>query len=125
MKGYTYILECFDGSFYTGSTTNLELRLQQHQNGEGANHTRKHLPVELVYFEEYDRIDVAFEREKQIQGWSRKKKKALINGQFDELHKLAECQNESHYLLRFDENGTSIAALGFARATVEEEKQKN
>jgi len=97
MKGYTYILKCFDGSFYIGSTTDLELRLQQHQNGEGANHTRKYLPVELVYFEEYDRIDTAFEREKQIQGWSRKKKKALINGHLEKLHPLAECQNESHF----------------------------
>ncbi len=73
MKGYTYILECADGSYYTGSTTNLELRMAQHQSGEGANHTRKHLPVKLLYCEEYDRIDEAFYREKQIQGWSRKK----------------------------------------------------
>lgn len=86
-----YILECFDGSYYTGSTNNLELRLQQHQNGEGANHTRKHLPVELVYFEEYERIDEAFKREKQIQGWGRKKKKALINRDLEKLHSLAEC----------------------------------
>ena len=41
MKGYMYILECADGSYYTGSTTDLELRLQQHQSGEGANHTEK------------------------------------------------------------------------------------
>ena len=121
MKGYMYILECFDGSYYTGSTNNLELRLQQHQNGEGANHTREHLPVQLVYFEEYDRIDEAFKREKQIQGWSRKKKKALINGDLEKLHTLAKCQNESHYLLRSNikENGTSSIALGFARATEE------
>jgi putative endonuclease len=45
MKGYMYILECADGSYYTGSTNNLERRLQQHQNGEGANYTKKHLPV--------------------------------------------------------------------------------
>ena len=56
MKGYMYILECADGSYYTGSTTDLELRLQQHQSGEGANHTRKRLPVRLVYYEEFDRI---------------------------------------------------------------------
>lgn len=79
MKGYTYILLCSDGSYYTGSTNNLELRLKQHQNGEGANHTKKHLPVVLVYYEEFSRIDEAFYREKQIQGWSRKKKEALIS----------------------------------------------
>ncbi len=97
MKGYMYILKCADGSYYTGSTKNLERRLVQHQSGKGANHTRKHLPVELVYNEEYPRIDTAFYREKQIQGWSHKKKEALINGEYDKLKKLAECQNSSHY----------------------------
>ena len=98
MKGYMYILECADGSYYTGSTTDLELRLQQHQSGEGANHTRKRLPVRLVYYEEFDRIDEAFYREKQVQGWSKKKKEALINGDFEKLHQEAECKNETHYL---------------------------
>jgi putative endonuclease len=96
-KGWMYILECADGSYYTGSTNNLELRLAQHQAGEGANHTKKHLPVKLVYFEEYERIDQAFYREKQVQGWNRKKKEALINGMPQKLHELAECMNETHY----------------------------
>ena len=95
-KGWMYILECADGSYYTGSTNNLELRLVQHQSGEGANHTKKHLPVKLVYFEEFQRIDEAFYREKQVQGWSRKKKEALINGMPQKLHELAECMNETH-----------------------------
>lgn len=89
MKGYMYILECADGSYYTGSTKNLDHRIQQHQNGEGANHTKKHLPVKLVYYEEFDRIDEAFYREKQVQGWRRKKKEALINGNHELLPKLA------------------------------------
>ena len=89
MKGYIYILKCSDDTFYTGSTKNLERRLQQHQNGEGANYTSKRLPVKLVYFEEYQRIDEAFYREKQVQGWSRKKKKALINEEYDKLPKLS------------------------------------
>jgi type I restriction enzyme S subunit len=97
MKGYMYILECADGSYYTGSTKDLELRLKQHQNGEGANHTKKRLPVKLVYFEGFQRIDEAFYREKQVQGWSRKKKEALINKECNKLNKLAECKNESHY----------------------------
>ena len=84
-----YILLCSDGSYYTGSTQDLELRLAQHQNGEGANHTRKRLPVQLIYFEEFPRIDEAYYREKQVQGWSRKKKEALINGQPDLLPVLA------------------------------------
>ncbi len=70
-----YILECNDGSYYTGSTINLDLRIKQHNSGEGANHTKKRLPAKLVYFEEYRRIDKAFYREKQVQGWSRKKRR--------------------------------------------------
>ncbi len=89
MKGYMYILLYADGSYYTGSTTNLEVRLAQHQAGEGANHTKKRLPVELIYYEEFSRVDLAFDREKQVQGWNRKKKKALINGEVHLLPELA------------------------------------
>ncbi len=85
-----YILKCFDDTYYTGSTKYLEKRLEEHQKGQGANYTKKKLPVQLIYFEEYDRIDIAFNREKQIQGWSRKKKEALINGETDLLPKLAK-----------------------------------
>jgi putative endonuclease len=85
MKGWMYILECSDESYYVGSTIDLELRIIQHQNGEGANHTKKRLPVKLIYFEEYHRIDNAFYREKQIQGWSRKKKEALMKGEIEDL----------------------------------------
>ncbi len=90
MKGYVYILRCSDGSYYTGSTNDLERRLWQHQNEEGANYTKRRLPVKLVYYEEYERIDEAFYREKQIQGWSRKKKEALIEGRFEDLPALAK-----------------------------------
>ncbi len=90
MKGYMYILKCSDGSYYVGSTTNLELRLAQHQAGIGAKHTKKRLPVELVYYEEYARISDAFYREKQVQKWRREKKEALIRGAFDELRHLSK-----------------------------------
>jgi len=96
-KGFMYILKCADGSYYTGSTKDIEFRLAQHQAGEGANHTKKRLPVKLIYFEEFQRIDDAFYREKQVQGWSRKKKEALINGDNNLLNKLSECKNDSHY----------------------------
>jgi putative endonuclease len=79
-KGYTYILRCFDDTYYVGSTKNITRRVAQHQNGIGAEYTKRRLPVVLMYYEEYDRIDTAFYREKQIQGWSRKKREALING---------------------------------------------
>jgi putative endonuclease len=89
-KGWMYILECSNGAYYTGSTNNLELRMQQHQNGEGANFTKKHLPVRLVYYEEFQRVDEAFYREKQVQGWSRKKKQALIERRYSELPQLSK-----------------------------------
>lgn len=90
MKGYMYILKCSNGAYYTGSTHDLDLRLHQHKRGEGANFTRKHLPVELVYYEVFDRIDDAFYREKQVQGWRRAKKEALINRQYDKLRELSK-----------------------------------
>ena len=89
MKGWMYILECADGSYYTRSTNNLELRLAQRLAGEGADYTKKRLPVKLVYCEEIQRIDEAFYREKQVQGWSKKKKEALINGNPELLPELA------------------------------------
>jgi len=88
--GYVYILECADGSYYVGSTINLIKRLREHQNGEGANHTKKYLPVKLVYHEIYPRIDLAFNREKQIQGWRRKKKETLINNEQYKLPDLSK-----------------------------------
>ena len=94
-KGFMYILQCSDGSYYTGSTKDLELRIRQHNAGEGANYTRKRLPVKLVYYEEFQRIDDSFYREKQIQGWSRKKKEALIESRHEDLPLLA--RNYSQY----------------------------
>ncbi len=92
---HMYILECVDGSYYTGSTWDLERRLGEHQSGLGANYTAKRLPVKLVYCEEYDRVDDAFRREKQVQGWTHKKKLALIQGDSNQLHELSMCQNSS------------------------------
>ncbi len=97
MKGYLYILLCSDGSYYTGSTKSIEHRLWQHQTGKGAKYTRMRRPVELVFLEEFERVDVAFEKEKQVQGWSRKKKQALIKAAYNQLPELSKCQNLSHY----------------------------
>ena len=78
MKGYVYILECADGSFYTGATNDLEHRLEQHQNGKGAKFIKGRLPVKLVYCEEFENVKDAFRREKQIKRFSRNKKEELI-----------------------------------------------
>ncbi|MHC5796620.1 GIY-YIG nuclease family protein [Lacisediminihabitans sp. FW035] len=80
-----YILKCADGSFYVGSTRDLDRRMFEHGTGVGAAYTRKRLPVELVFAEEYAFVHEAYEREKQVQGWSRRKREALIAGHYDLL----------------------------------------
>jgi len=87
---WMYILECCDGSYYVGSTKNLDLRFLQHQSGKGSRYTSGRLPVKLVYCEEYDRVADAYYREKQVQGWNRKKREALINGNPELLPALAK-----------------------------------
>ena len=87
---YMYILHCSNNTYYVGSTVDLDRRIAEHKAGEGANYTRKHAPVELMYYEEFARIDQAFEREQQIKKWSRKKKEALINGDLKLVSKLAK-----------------------------------
>ena len=87
---WMYILECGDGSYYVGSTTNLDLRIAQHEEGAGARYTSRRLPVKLMYWEEYERVEDAFQREKQVQKWSRAKRKALIAGNEELLSVLAK-----------------------------------
>ncbi len=75
---YVYILKCSDNSFYTGITWNLNKRLTEHNSGSGCAFTKARRPVKLVYSEQFDDIKNAAKREKEIKGWSRKKKKVLI-----------------------------------------------
>jgi putative endonuclease len=86
---WVYILECSDGSFYVGSTTDLERRVSQHENGEGATYTKRRRPVRLVWCADFNRVDEAWAFEKRIQGWGRAKRLALIEGRVDELAELA------------------------------------
>ncbi len=88
---YVYILECSDGSYYVGSTANLERRLAEHQAGLlEKSYTSSRLPVKLVWSAEYPTHDDAFQREHQIKGWSRVKKEALIRGDWDGLHEIVK-----------------------------------
>lgn len=83
---YVYILKCSDGSYYTGITNDVERRFAEHQNGEvegSYTHTRR--PVELVYYDYFHNVNNAIAFEKQVKGWSRKKKEALINSDWDKL----------------------------------------
>jgi putative endonuclease len=99
---WMYILECCDSSYYVGSTRNLEQRILQHQQGLGAKYTSNRLPVELVYGEEYDRVADAYAREKQVQGWRRAKREALINGDPELLPTLAKKIFERNKVIRDD-----------------------
>jgi putative endonuclease len=80
-----YLLRCGDGSYYAGSTRNLEHRLEQHAPGMGSVYTSTRLPVELLWCMEFDRVDEAYALEKRIQGWSRAKREALIAGEIAAL----------------------------------------
>ena len=91
MKAYTYILRCSDHSYDTGVTSDLELRFLQHQQRFFPNcYTAKRLPVTLVFSQEFSDIQQAIAAERQIKGWSRKKKEALIQGEFQDLIRLSQ-----------------------------------
>ena len=89
-----YILECADGTYYVGSTRNLDHRLTQHELGTVSSYTSKRLPVRLVYAEGWNHIHEAYAREKQVQGWGRAKRRALIEGRPDDLPDLSRSKKE-------------------------------
>jgi len=98
---YVYILQCVDGSFYTGMTSDLEARLYEHQTGvspQSYTYTRR--PVELVWMEEFQTHDEAFNAEHQVKGWSRKKKIALINHDFDAVHQIVTDERKQRDQIR-------------------------
>lgn len=76
---YVYILKCRDDSLYTGWTNNLPKRIQAHNKGKGAKYTKARLPVELVYYEEFEDKIVAMKREYGIKRLTRKEKLSLIS----------------------------------------------
>ena len=95
MNAYVYILRCADGSYYVGCTrTSLEERLAQHNAGSFGGYTARRRPVELVFQQDFDRITDAVAAERQLKGWTRAKKEALIRGDMEALHKLAKGRGE-------------------------------
>jgi len=89
VMAHMYILECRDGTPYVGSTRNLEHRLQQHAAGKGAEYTRRRLPVTLRWAAETDSVAEVYAWEKRVQGWSRKKREALMLGDFELISELS------------------------------------
>jgi len=91
---FVYILKCADDSFYIGSTNNLALRLQEHEIGFFKGYTESRRPVRLVWWTDLPTKDEAFRCERQIKGWSRAKKEALIRGDWDEIHLIVKQERE-------------------------------
>ena len=87
---YTYLVRCSDGTYYVGSTWDVQARVWQHNSPDlGALYTRRRQPVELVWCCWFDSIEQAFLFEKRIQGWSRAKREALIRGEYAALPDLS------------------------------------
>ncbi len=95
---WVYILECSDGSYYTGKTQNLELRIAQHENGTFKGYTSSRRPVKVVFTQPFPTYLEAIQAERRIKNWSKAKKIALIHGDLEILHKLAACKNSTHHL---------------------------
>ncbi len=90
-----YMLRCSDGSYYVGSTSDLEYRLEEHKTGFFGGYTSKRLPVELVWSQDFPSEHEAFMTERQIKGWSRAKKEALIRGDWDGLHEIVKLERKT------------------------------
>jgi predicted GIY-YIG superfamily endonuclease len=95
MSFWVYILKCSDTTYYTGHTDNLEKRISEHQSGITAGYTSKRLPIRLVFSSEFHSRDEALARERQIKGWSRKKKEALMWDDWTEISRLAKGKRPS------------------------------
>ena len=89
MAFYTYLLRCADGSYYAGHTDDIDHRMAQHSTGELGGYTAKRRPVMLVWSENFVTREEALTAERQIKGWSRAKKEALIAGDWERLSVLA------------------------------------
>jgi predicted GIY-YIG superfamily endonuclease len=104
---HTYMLLCSDGSYYIGHTDDLEKRLSQHAQGTYDGHTKGRLPLKLVYCEAYGSRDDAFARERQLKGWSRAKKSALIRQDWPAIIRLSQSMVRLRGLI-FDDWGTDL-----------------
>jgi predicted GIY-YIG superfamily endonuclease len=89
MSFYTYLLRCNDASYYAGHTDDLEARLVLHNSGVVRGYTQARRPLQLVWFATFPTRDEAFQAERQIKGWSRAKKEALIARDWGRIQALA------------------------------------
>ena len=95
---FVYILCCADNSYYVGITNNLERRINEHNEGEDKKaYTFKRRPVKILFHTEFNDVNEATSFEKKLKGWSRKKKEAIISGNWDLLPDLSNCKNHTRY----------------------------
>lgn len=98
MALYLYILKCSDDSYYTGVTNNMDKRLSEHQIGINKScYTYNKRPVQLVFSELFPDNLYGIEWEKKIKRWTRRKKEALIEGNYNDLHEFSTCKNHTHF----------------------------
>ena len=95
MSFWVYILKCNDDSYYTGHTDNLELRVAMQQTGKIDGYTGSRLPITLLFSEQFTTRFDALEMERRIKTWSRKKKEAMMRGDWDEVSRLAQNRSQS------------------------------
>lgn len=116
---FVYIVKCSDNSYYTGVTNNVERRVYEHNTSHDVStYTHDKRPVTLVFHESFKDVNQAIAFEKQVKGWTRKKKEALIDNNWDKIKKLATCINESSH-----ENYKQVYATPFDSA--QGDKQDN
>ena len=90
MAFYVYILKCSDDSYYVGHTDDIDKRMSDHVNHRYCNYTSKRLPVKLVFLDSFQNRDSAFTWERRLKKWSRKKKEALIEGNWNKVQELSK-----------------------------------
>lgn len=90
---HCYLLRCADGSYYTGHTDDLPRRIAEHQSGLFTGYTYKRRPIEIVWSDAFQTRDDAKAAERQIKGWTRAKKEALIASDWNRISELARCRS--------------------------------
>jgi len=95
MSFYVYMLRCADGSYYVGHTEDLEARMAGHRQGSVPGCTSSRRPLELVWCDLFESRQAAFERERQVKGWSRRKNEALVRGDWEAMSRLAHAHGST------------------------------
>jgi len=98
MLYFVYLLECADGKYYVGVTNNLNKRIEEHREGYNEDsYTNEQLPLRLKYYLVFDNVFEAIKIEKELKNWSRAKKEAFFNRDWNKMHELSSCKNKTSH----------------------------